>query len=91
MSAGDFSSRDTRAFERTVDCDINSLTETPEDQLSTVYQLEKCVEWIISNNFQRTCLQFPDALLKDAPSIALSLEKRIGLTFYILADTSYGR
>lgn len=91
MSVSDFSSKDTTAFERTVECDLQNLAETPKDQLSSVYQLEKCIEWIRENKFQRTCLQFPDCLLKDAPSIALHLEEKVGSSFYILADTSYGR
>ena len=89
MSVADFSSKDTISLEKTVD--VNNIIETPPEKLKSVYQLSKCIDWVNSNNFKRTCLQFPDDLLKDAPAVALYLEAALGLTFYILADTSYGR
>lgn len=67
------------------------IKETPDDELCTVYELDKCISWITENNFERTCLQFPDKLLNDGVSIALYLEKVLGRTFYILADTAFGR
>ncbi|KAL0274672.1 UNVERIFIED_CONTAM: hypothetical protein PYX00_002745 [Menopon gallinae] len=66
------------------------IKETPDDELHKTYELDKCISWITKNNFERTCLQFPDKLLNDGVSVALYLENALGRTFYLLADTAFG-
>ena len=41
--------------------------------------------------FFKVCLQFPDELLPDAPSVAKALTSHLGFNVYILGDTTYGR
>lgn len=55
------------------------------------FELEKCLNWIISNNFQKVALQFPDFYLQNSFEIAEYLEKNSKAKIYILGDTSYGR
>ncbi|KAI9451826.1 diphthamide biosynthesis protein [Lactarius psammicola] len=62
------------------------------EELSDYYELEWTANEIISNNYKRVALQFPDELLRDSVPIYHSLKRAIGANseLYVLADTSYG-
>ena len=35
--------------------DVTESTRTPSDQIKTVYEIDKCVQWINSNSYKRVC------------------------------------
>lgn len=75
-----------------VETEFNSPeTEISEDELVKKYQLAECLKWIVDNNYEKTCLQFPEELLNDGTSVALYMQKKLNKTVYILGDTCYGR
>jgi diphthamide biosynthesis protein 2 len=82
-----FSTNEAVSLEKGVDPVINPATR-PEF-IDEVYETERCLEWIRSNNFQKVCLQFPDHLLSDSSEVALRLERSLNQIIYILADTAY--
>jgi hypothetical protein len=41
------------------------------------WELERTATYIRSNGFKRVTLQFPDALLRDAPLVAGALQQRV--------------
>jgi diphthamide synthase subunit DPH2 len=84
-----FSTNEAVSLEKGVDPVINPATR-PEF-IDEVYETERCLEWIRSNNFQKVCLQFPDHLLSDSSEVALRLERSLNQIIYILADTAYER
>ncbi|KAK6949675.1 hypothetical protein Daesc_009759 [Daldinia eschscholtzii] len=71
----------------------------PDHELYEVYEIARTASEIQQNGWKRIALQFPDAMLPDAPWVvnALDSELRKGQTeirdqsqrLYILADTSY--
>ncbi|KAK6626813.1 hypothetical protein RUM44_009290 [Polyplax serrata] len=74
-----------------VETEFNSPeTEISEDELVKKYQLAECLKWIVDNNYEKTCLQFPEELLNDGTSVALYMQKKLNKTVYILGDTCYG-
>ncbi|KAH9975018.1 putative diphthamide synthesis protein-domain-containing protein [Lactifluus volemus] len=56
------------------------------------HELDWTANQIISNNYKRIALQFPDELLCDSVTIYHGLKRAIGADreLYVLADTSYG-
>jgi len=83
-----FSSNDSNVIERSID--VREVISTPADRLYEVYDIQRCVQWILKNLYQKVTLQFPDELLGDAASVALLIEKEVKTKVYILGDTSYG-
>ncbi|WAR24696.1 DPH2-like protein [Mya arenaria] len=67
-------------------------SQTPQDQISVVYELERTLHWVQENGFKRVALQFSDELMGDAVAVSTSLEKSVtaGCSVFILGDTSYG-
>ncbi|KAI1182363.1 diphthamide biosynthesis protein-like protein [Nemania serpens] len=73
--------------------------ERPDHELFEVYEIARTAAEIQRQDWRRVALQFPDAMLADAPWVvgALDRELRLGLglgrlevpRLYILADTSY--
>ncbi|KAI0188176.1 putative diphthamide synthesis protein-domain-containing protein [Xylaria flabelliformis] len=69
--------------------------ERSDDELFAVYEIVQTAAEIQSRNWNRIALQFPDAMLADAPwvvgTLSRELEKLEGQNkrLYILADTSY--
>lgn len=87
MAASAFSTSD-EVITRTINC---HSVATSKDVLTEVYEIERCVYWIQQNTFKRIALQFPDALLVDAPSVATELQIAVqGTNVFILGDTSFG-
>uniref|UniRef100_A0A1Y1MF91 Uncharacterized protein n=1 Tax=Photinus pyralis TaxID=7054 RepID=A0A1Y1MF91_PHOPY len=65
------------------------LLDTPEEALGTVYEIDRCIEWIRSHDFKSVCLQFPDHLLSDSTKIAQRLQSALQQTVYVLGDSAY--
>ncbi|KAB0791422.1 hypothetical protein PPYR_03222 [Photinus pyralis] len=65
------------------------LVDTPEEALGTVYEIDRCIEWIRSHDFKSVCLQFPDHLLSDSTKIAQRLQSALQQTVYVLGDSAY--
>lgn len=99
-----FSSVDSAAIERTVDCAADGGSAEPL-QLTDIWtedRLTECSGWINDHGFRAICLQFPDELLPFSAQIAHELKSECckrqatavsdGATIevYILGDTSYG-
>lgn len=58
--------------------------------LERVFEIQRCADWIQERKLTRVTLQFPDGLLKWAPSVASQLESMVGHRMAILGDTSFG-
>lgn len=76
------------------DIGINDIKDVHIEEvlnnIENIYEIQKCVKWITTNNFKKVCLQFPDDLLLDSVSVALCIEKYIDRKVYILGDTTCG-
>ncbi|XP_049947360.1 2-(3-amino-3-carboxypropyl)histidine synthase subunit 2 [Schistocerca serialis cubense] len=85
-----FSSDGKAAIERTIEVDV--LRErAPAFEVDTVYEIERCAEWIREIGAKTICLQFPDKLLPDSVDVSLKLQKLLAHNqVFILGDTSYG-
>uniref|UniRef100_A0AC35FE83 2-(3-amino-3-carboxypropyl)histidine synthase subunit 2 n=1 Tax=Panagrolaimus sp. PS1159 TaxID=55785 RepID=A0AC35FE83_9BILA len=53
------------------------------------FEINRVVNWIKENGYQRVAFQLPDNLLSFAFTLARRCEKESGSKIYILADTSY--
>ncbi|KXH52420.1 diphthamide biosynthesis protein 2 [Colletotrichum nymphaeae SA-01] len=64
-----------------------------QDELASVYEIERTAREIKEGGCNRVALQFPDAMLRDASWVAEALTEALGGNethrVYILADTSY--
>ncbi|KAK9754267.1 putative diphthamide synthesis protein [Popillia japonica] len=83
-----FSSNPSVALEKTVDSS-KTPTATNSADIDRVYELDRCIEWIKTNEYKNVCLQFPDYLLSDSSEIAFRLQKRLGQVVYIMGDSAY--
>ncbi|GFT10977.1 2-(3-amino-3-carboxypropyl)histidine synthase subunit 2 [Nephila pilipes] len=84
-----FSSDDSEVISRKVD----SVGDEKRDEsisVQSMYEIDRCAEWIRSHNFSKVALQFPDNLLGDAMTVALKLGEIISGQVFVLGDTSYG-
>ncbi|XP_071953185.1 2-(3-amino-3-carboxypropyl)histidine synthase subunit 2-like isoform X2 [Antedon mediterranea] len=70
--------------------DFSGCSEPPTVNIEEYFEVKRCVEFIIKNNFKCVALQFPDSLLAYASSVVHLLKNRTNSKLYILADTSYG-
>ncbi|KAF3215475.1 Diphthamide biosynthesis protein 2 [Orbilia oligospora] len=43
-------------------------------EIRTIYETDRTVEWILSNNYSRITLQFPDDLLRDSTEVEKTLQ-----------------
>ncbi|KAI0144472.1 diphthamide biosynthesis protein-like protein [Xylariaceae sp. FL1272] len=78
-----------------------SREKRPDDELSEVYEISRTAAEIQAKRWKRVALQFPDAMLADAPWVVGALSREVERLqdgngedsprprFYILADTSY--
>jgi len=82
-----FYSNEQAALTRNVEADEAS-TDGEVDE--TVFEIDRCVEWIKENDLHRVALQFPDRLLSAAPSVSTLIRTRLGEEVFILGDTSFG-
>ncbi|KAJ0306418.1 hypothetical protein COL5a_003591 [Colletotrichum fioriniae] len=67
--------------------------ERTQDELASIYEIERTAREIKEGGWNRVALQFPDAMLRDASWVAEALTVALGGSethrVYILADTSY--
>ena len=56
----------------------NSVEQFDQAKIKEVFEVERCTAWIKRNGLSKTTLQFPDSLLKYAPTVALQIEREIG-------------
>ncbi|KAI9461404.1 diphthamide biosynthesis protein [Russula earlei] len=91
MSA--FSSSAQAVIRRPVLLDGNQTHEhLSSEQFGDYHDLEWTANQIITKDYKRIALQFPDELLQDSVPIYHALKRAIGAEreLYVLADTSYG-
>ncbi|KAJ6524439.1 putative diphthamide synthesis protein-domain-containing protein [Mycena vulgaris] len=76
---------------RTIDVQPDSNI-TSASELDHFYEIERTITEILSGDYKRIALQFPDELLHDSVPIYRRLKGGIGIgrELYVLADTSYG-
>ncbi|KAH9161619.1 diphthamide biosynthesis protein [Lactarius sanguifluus] len=89
----DFSSPAQDVIQRPVVLDQSQThVQLAAEELRDYYELEWTANEIVSNNYKRVALQFPDELLRDSVPIFHSLKRAVGANseLYVLADTSYG-
>ncbi|XP_077981448.1 2-(3-amino-3-carboxypropyl)histidine synthase subunit 2-like [Glandiceps talaboti] len=86
-SVAAFSNDGIEAIQRKV---LLDSVQKIQDDVNTVYEIQRCVDYVKSNKFQRVALQFPDSLLVDSVAIATELDKQTTSQYYVLGDTSYG-
>ncbi|KAI8340997.1 diphthamide biosynthesis protein 2 [Choanephora cucurbitarum] len=60
------------------------------DHIQDLYEIDRTVTKILTENYQRIALQFPDQLLADAAAVSKLLVEKTGRDIFVLADTSYG-
>ncbi|KAK6261380.1 hypothetical protein QUC31_007196 [Theobroma cacao] len=62
--------------------------------LETNFEISRTAEFILSRNFTRVALQFPDDLLKHSTKVVNSLRNKLGsrnkVGLFVMADTAYG-
>uniref|UniRef100_A0A0K0E129 2-(3-amino-3-carboxypropyl)histidine synthase subunit 2 n=1 Tax=Strongyloides stercoralis TaxID=6248 RepID=A0A0K0E129_STRER len=69
---------------------LNILEKLSEGELYEFFEIDKCIQWIDENKYQRIALQLPDSYLNYAYFIVKSIEKELkDCKLYVLADTSY--
>ncbi|KAK6358587.1 Diphthamide biosynthesis protein 2 [Orbilia blumenaviensis] len=49
-------------------------TTLSPDEIRTVYEIDRTVDWILSNGYSRITLQFPDDLLRDSTQVEKALQ-----------------
>ncbi|KAF3189506.1 Diphthamide biosynthesis protein 2 [Orbilia oligospora] len=52
---------------------VETSTFSPSE-IRTIYETDRTVEWILSNNYSRITLQFPDDLLRDSTEVEKTLQ-----------------
>ncbi|XVF09542.1 hypothetical protein REPUB_Repub07fG0102900 [Reevesia pubescens] len=62
--------------------------------LESNFEINRTAEFILSRNFIRVALQFPDDLLKHSTKVVTSLRNKLGpgnkVRLFVMADTTYG-
>ncbi|KAF3906268.1 hypothetical protein ABW20_dc0102611 [Dactylellina cionopaga] len=53
---------------------VDSASRLPSD-IHTIYETDRTINWILSNNYSRITLQFPDELLGDSTSVEKALQE----------------
>lgn len=89
LSSSSFFSPAETAIETKASCSHEKLSDS---DLDTVYEIQRCVDWVSESGFQRVALQFPDELMCDSVAVTTRLEKLVpkDCRVFILGDTSYG-
>ncbi|KAJ4842495.1 hypothetical protein Tsubulata_027081 [Turnera subulata] len=62
-------------------------------ELEEIYEINRTVDFILSRNFTRVALQFPDELLKDSIRVVRALRNKLQngeIGLFVMADTAYG-
>ncbi|KAI0290206.1 putative diphthamide synthesis protein-domain-containing protein [Russula brevipes] len=93
MTESAFSSSAQAVIQSSVVLDENDAhAPLSAEQFNDYFELEGTANEIISKNYKRIALQFPDEILQDSVPIYHDLKRAIGAArdLYVLADTSYG-
>ncbi|KAF4652391.1 Diphthamide biosynthesis protein 2, partial [Perkinsus olseni] len=70
---------------------VGPTTATPGIQAISCELYKDVEEWIVSNNYQRIALQFPDSMLKRAPAVCEELSHRLPQReVFVIGDTKQG-
>ena len=70
-----FSSSEQAAIDRQVDAaDVDYVHV---ENVSEVFEVDRCVQWIKENNLERVALQFPDHLISYSPIVAQKIEHNL--------------
>ncbi|KAJ7485139.1 putative diphthamide synthesis protein-domain-containing protein [Mycena galericulata] len=79
------------AITRTIDVQRESTITSPSE-LDHFYEIKRTIVEILTGDYKRIALQFPDELLHDSVPIYRRLKAGVGVgrELYVLADTSYG-
>ena len=70
-----FSSSEQAAIDRQVDAAHVDYVHV--ENVSEVFEVDRCVQWIKENNLERVALQFPDHLISYSPIVAQSIEHNL--------------
>lgn len=84
-----FSSDDSEVISRKV-VSVDDEKRDESIPVKSMYEIDRCAEWIKNHNFSKVALQFPDNLLSDAMTVALKLGEIISGQVFVLGDTSFG-
>ena len=76
---GGFSTNDQLVFEREINSQTDEVKINNEDDLRSVFELDRCVQWINDNHLSSVSLQFPDSLLQFAPQVASNIQSHLGV------------
>ncbi|XP_045466487.1 2-(3-amino-3-carboxypropyl)histidine synthase subunit 2 [Harmonia axyridis] len=71
------------------DVDYKGTVQYDKEKIPCLYEINRCISWIRTNNFKRVCLQFPDHLLPDSSEVAFKLQEALNQPVYIMGDTAY--
>ncbi|KAK6519468.1 Diphthamide biosynthesis protein 2 [Arthrobotrys megalospora] len=52
---------------------VENSTRSP-DEIRTIYETDRTIDWILSNDYSRVTLQFPDELLRDSTQVEKALQ-----------------
>ncbi|KAL1502131.1 hypothetical protein ABEB36_007323 [Hypothenemus hampei] len=83
-----FSTNEFVSLEKDVEVKRKTV-EANSHEIDRLYEIQRCLEWIKTNNFKKVCLQFPDHLLPHSSDVAVKLQNLLGHEVYILGDTAY--
>jgi hypothetical protein len=73
-----FSANDQEVINRTIELQSDAVN-TIED-IFTVFEVTRCIDWINENNLTNVTLQFPDSLISYSPAVVLAIEHGLGQT-----------
>lgn len=82
-----FSSSDKNIIKKQLNVDRVDLTLV---DYHAVFEIDRCVQWILQSGLKRVALQFPDSLLHAAPTVCKLIQCSIPEEVFILGDTSFG-
>lgn len=60
------------------------------EDLSEVFEIERCKQWILENSYTRICIQVPDEYCEYVTQI-IDLLQDLNRKIFLLADSTYGR
>jgi hypothetical protein len=73
-----FSANDQEVINRTIE--LQSDAGNTIEDIFTVFEVTRCIDWINENNLTNVTLQFPDSLISYSPAVALAIEHGLGQT-----------
>ena len=76
-----FSSSEKATIDRQVDA--ADIDYGHVENVSVVFEVDRCVQWIKDNNLERVALQFPDHLISHSPIVAQSIEHNLEQRYWL--------